>query len=966
MSLAELGWRQFTFFDKTNVQDPNHPSEKFSSLKNLSAMCSVSGDGFALFGEKGGAMLKLSHKLDQYFWVAHKFSMIDMSVAGNILATVGEDEEGINSLVKIWQLDRIEKDAPFCLRVIRVCQILASSQGTQACCVALHSSHQHIAVGFRDSSVIYHAGNLLKDKLGKWLTIPTNAGDDNDGEITALAIAWLPVHGATVLFCATRSSVKSFAISNKAVVNTVVHDAKGCSRYSWSFSEATNRFTVGSVEMVYFYDADQSLALDPDGGKGRCHALGRSNEKIQLLTLNNYVILLTRQPSAVTSADDEWNYVVSVYDIENQCVAFSCALPSVSRVFLLDSNIMILSQDGTLSTLQEKHITVKLDILFKKNLFDLAVRLAKRSHLDAESLSDIYRKYGDYLFSNGDFENAVQQYSETVGFLEPSYVIKKFLEGSRTKELSSYLEALHAVGKANAHHTTILLNCYTKMEAVDKIDQFISRNVECDVDVAVQVLRSAGFSKEACRLCEKHKLHDAMLAILIEELCGYEEALLYIGKLEIDEVEKYMGKYGKVLLEHCSEKSMELLMNLVSSNAQVDSGQLLKMFVGDQFHCSQFIKAALEKNKEDSNLKNTNLEIRLRQLQSHDEILPEDHASLLELIDTNNLKSSLHLCQMFGFTPGIVYIYEKLEKYDELLEYYMQRKDFDEIIQLCERLDNQKMWMEAIVYISNQPDIDRETVHYMLERVEASSCLHPLVVLEVLSQGEHLHFVDVRDYIVKWLTEQTDHMQSDEEAITASEEKMNTVEEQIESLNYRVQLFQLNKCSVCDTSLQLPTVHFLCRHSYHAHCLESYSEKADYCPACRQSTVRKETAKEIRTFVDNRSACKQFQKQMDTAIDCMSLVSEYVAQGLFMSSLSNIPDTSSTLRATKKLNGSDSRDRESSFPSNKSQTSGNALLIQSSNPFLEESSDPFTRGSSSSLYTFNDSSMPANPFDSDF
>lgn len=71
-----------------------------------------------------------------------------------------EDEDGTNSLVKLWQLDRIEKDAPFCIRVIRVCPLLGVGRSTRACAIALHSSLQHIAVGFVDSSVIYCANNI--------------------------------------------------------------------------------------------------------------------------------------------------------------------------------------------------------------------------------------------------------------------------------------------------------------------------------------------------------------------------------------------------------------------------------------------------------------------------------------------------------------------------------------------------------------------------------------------------------------------------------------------------------------------------------------------------------------------------------------------------------------------------------------------------------------------------------------
>ncbi|VDN26229.1 unnamed protein product [Gongylonema pulchrum] len=317
MSLVESGWRQFTFFEKHNVCDPENPESKFSGLK--------------------------------------------------------EDEEGVNSLVKLWQLDRVEKDAPFCVRVIRVCPLLGIGRSTRACHVALHSSLRHIAVGFIDSSVIYSASNIIKEKSGKWLTVVDGANSGSGDEVTGLCLAWLAAQDICVLYCLTSTAILSFSISNKATINRVEHDAKGCLRDCWSFSEVNNQLIVGSTEMVYFYEAEQSAAADPDSGKGRCHALGRSNEKIQLLALNNHVALLTRQPTSIPYSSELWTYVVSIYDVEGQCVAFSCAVPAVSRMFLLDSMFMVLTQDGTLSAFTEKNISAKLDILFKKNLYDLAV-----------------------------------------------------------------------------------------------------------------------------------------------------------------------------------------------------------------------------------------------------------------------------------------------------------------------------------------------------------------------------------------------------------------------------------------------------------------------------------------------------------------------------------------------------------------------------------------------------------------
>lgn len=51
----------------------------------------------------------------------------------------------------------------------------------------------------------------------------------------------------------------------------------------------------------------------------------------------------------------------------------------------------------------------------------------------------------------------------------------RFLDAQRIHSLTSYLEALHTYGLASADHTTLLLNCYTKLKDVDKLDSFIHR-----------------------------------------------------------------------------------------------------------------------------------------------------------------------------------------------------------------------------------------------------------------------------------------------------------------------------------------------------------------------------------------------------------------------------------------------------------------------------------------------------------
>ncbi|VDN42204.1 unnamed protein product [Gongylonema pulchrum] len=106
------------------------------------------------------------------------------------------------------------------------------------------------------------------------------------------------------------------------------------------------------------------------------------------------------------------------------------------------------------------------------------------------------------------------------------------------------------------------------------------------------------------------------------------------------------------------------------------------------------------------------------------------------------------------------------------------------------------------------------------------------------------------------------------------------IEKQIDNVNYNVQIFQMNKCSACDTSLQLPAIHFLCKHSYHAHCLESYSEKADSCPACTRDNLQRTCYDQLKDF-SSRGAYAQFLSEVNEAPDCMPLISSYIACGLF-------------------------------------------------------------------------------------
>ena len=53
------------------------------------------------------------------------------------------------------------------------------------------------------------------------------------------------------------------------------------------------------------------------------------------------------------------------------------------------------------------------------------------------------------------------------------YIMSQFLDAQKIHNLTKYLQALHKSQLATEEHTTLLLNCYTKLKDVSKLDEFI-------------------------------------------------------------------------------------------------------------------------------------------------------------------------------------------------------------------------------------------------------------------------------------------------------------------------------------------------------------------------------------------------------------------------------------------------------------------------------------------------------------
>ncbi|CAG8448752.1 2420_t:CDS:10 [Acaulospora colombiana] len=708
---------------------------------------------------------------------------------------------------------------------------------------------------------------------------------------------------------------------------------------------------------------------------------------------------------------------VTIFDTTNRFIAYMGTFsPGVRTITCEWGGIYILGMDGKLYRLDEKDTPTKLEILFKNNMYSLAVNLAHSQKYDDASISEIFRKYGDHLYSEAKYEDAMTQYIRTIGHLEPSYIIRQVINVSHVSNKMSNEtnteEKLHSLGFANADHTTLLLNCYTKLKDVARLDQFIKTDNELtfDLETAIKVCRQAGYHEHAVYLAKKFGEHDLYLKIQIEDVEDYQNALEYIRKLGPSEANRNLQKYGKILLNHLPQPTTQLLIDLCTgdlfssgqrtrtpegaqSSAIVNNyapsfsfllgpasqpasseapgttspGQqppsssssrsrnvsykpppvrtFMSLFVDRPNYLIQFLEQVSQKRwggfsstrktsrsdeanglpgsstdastsakvdesdpeieekkavwdtllelylseaylppvemeKEIKGKKYGNFVVSTEMERVKEKLLRKDKA--LQLLkdkdvayDTNQ---ALVLCYLAQFDEGIVYLYEKMKMYEEILRFFMAKDDTKKVIQTLKTYgpQEQSLYPLTLTYFSSSPTTLASSTPELLEildYIDSHNLLPPLQVVQALSRNSVATLEMIKVYMGRRIESERKESQVDRKLIQSYREETEKKRNEIEELKSVARLFPLTKCTLCREPLDLPSVHFLCRHSYHQRCLPESDRE---CPQC---AIQHRTIAEIRKSQEiNADKHDEFARQMEEAEDGFSVVADYFSK----------------------------------------------------------------------------------------
>ncbi|XP_064424845.1 vacuolar protein sorting-associated protein 11 homolog [Latimeria chalumnae] len=890
-------WRRFIFFDRETVKEACEQAEGAFSLPAELSVCD-SGRGSLVLGDLQGHIwfLNRSLQLSSFQGYKQRVTHLYQLKQHSILVSVGEDENGTNPLVKVWNLDKRDGGNPLCTRIFTA---IPEKKPTEVSCLAVHENLNYMAIGFEDGSIVLTKGDITRDRHSKTQTL-------HEGNCPITGLAFRQSGKTTHLFVVTMEKVQSYNLSVKDYPRIEL-DTHGCSLRCSALTDPSQdmQFIVAGDECVYLYQPDE---------RGPCFAF--EGHKLFVHWYRGYLVIVSKEkrpsPKSEFSGQTLEKQILTIYDLENKFIAYSAVFDDIIDVLSEWGSLYILTRDRKLSVLQEKDTQTKLEMLFKKNLFVMAINLAKSQHLDADGLSEIFRQYGDHLYLKGDHDGAIQQYIRTIGKLEPSYVIRKFLDAQRIHNLTAYLQALHRQSLANADHTTLLLNCYTKLKDSSKLEEFIKTSeseVHFDVETAIKVLRQAGYYTHAVYLAEKHFHHEWYLKIQLEDIKNYQEALHYIGTLPFDQAESNMKRYGKTLMLHVPEETTKLLKSLCTDYKpsgevtaekeslgwtegrrllQVNSEEFIPIFANNPRELKAFLEHMIEVQPDSpQGVYDTLLELRLQdwahaQDSETKKKLQEDAISLLK---SGNFKTvfdkALVLCQMHNFKDGVLYLYEQGQLYQQIMHYHMQNEQYGKVIEACEHYGDKEtcLWEQALSYFARKEEDCKEHITAVLKHIERNNLMPPLLVVQTLAHNSTATLSVIKDYLISKLQQQSDQIAQDEWKVHKYREETAKIRQEIEELKHSAKIFQKTKCSMCNSPLELPSIHFLCGHSFHQHCFESYAENDAECLTCLAENRKVKDM--IQTQEQKRDLHDQFQHQLKCSHDGFSVIADYFGRGVF-------------------------------------------------------------------------------------
>ena len=251
-------------------------------------------------------------------------------------------------------------------------------------------------------------------------------------------------------------------------------------------------------------------------------------------------------------------------------------------------------------------------------------------------------------------------------------------------------------------------------------------------------------------------------------------------------------------------------------------------------------------------------------------------------IDTSNV---LLLSHLSGFRDGTILVREQAGLRFDIFRSYTSAKDTRGAIKALRKYgpDEPQLYPAALAYFTSDPRILEEAgeeLNVVLKKIDEDGLMAPLQVIQTLSTNAVATMGMVKTYLQETIERERKEISNNRRLIESYRTETESKRKEIEELGNKPAIFNNRRCAACGQSLDLPAVHFLCKHSFHQKCLNVRpgEEENIECPKCAQSNA---TIRAIRKAQDESAdRHDMFQDALQRSQDRFGTIAEFFGRGV--------------------------------------------------------------------------------------
>ncbi|KKY27486.1 putative vacuolar protein sorting protein [Phaeomoniella chlamydospora] len=274
----------------------------------------------------------------------------------------------------------------------------------------------------------------------------------------------------------------------------------------------------------------------------------------------------------------------------------------------------------------------------------------------------------------------------------------------------------------------------------------------------------------------------------------------------------------------------------------------------------------------------------------------------------------LLLSTLSNFEPGKTLIRELASLHGDIFRSHTNAKDTAGALSALQRYgpETPSLYLDALTYVSSSPQILEEAggekaLTSILREIQTRNLLSPLQVIQLLSSTSVIKMGMIKDYLSSNIEKERKVINSNRQLINSYRTETAAKRTEIEELSSKPTIFNARRCASCTQPLELPVVHFMCKHSFHRRCLDAsttsgmpsrFSSRVDdaddadtaslECPNCKPAN---DTIKAIRRSQMESAAQQDLFK---TAVERETggesrwgVISEFFGRGVMNSGISS-------------------------------------------------------------------------------